>query len=91
MSEDRIPYTPVKGYRELNAEELEDMNALKELEAAVLYRIAELGRSLEGYHPHWLSRGQITIEMGFMALNRAIARPKPVQLPADPFYPDGAP
>lgn len=80
MSEDVIPYTPVKGYRELDAEELADMNRCKEIEAMVLATVAML-RDATGYDSRWLAIGQTHIEQGFMALNRAIARPTAIEPP----------
>jgi hypothetical protein len=81
MSEDRIPYTPIKGYRELDSEEIADMNRLKELEAMVLARIAEL-RDATKYDPRWIAIGQTDIEKGFMSLNRAVAQPQGIEPPS---------
>lgn len=79
MSENEIPYTPVAGYRELNREELADMNAAKHMEAEVLMLILRLHRNTE-YDSRWSAIARTHIEQGFMALNRAIARPDPVKL-----------
>jgi hypothetical protein len=81
MSEDRIPYTPIKGYRELDAEEIADMNRLKELEAMVLATIARL-RDATKYDPRWIAIGQTHIEQGFMGLNRAVAQPHGIEPPS---------
>ena len=74
MSEDPIPYTPIKGYRELTAEEIGEVNRLKELEAKVLSTVAAL-RDSSQYDPRWVAIGQTHIEQGFMALARSILRP----------------
>lgn len=81
MSEDPIPYTPIKGYRELGAEEIADMNRLKEVEAMVLATIAML-RDATKHDPRWLAIGQTDIEKGFMALNRAVAQPLGIEPPS---------
>jgi hypothetical protein len=81
MSEDRIPYTPIKGYRELDSEEIADMNRLKEIEAMVLATVAML-RDATKYDSRWIAIGQTHIEQGFMALNRSVAKPEAIDPPA---------
>jgi hypothetical protein len=81
MSENEIPYTPIKGYRELDAEELADMNRCKEIEAMVLATVALL-REEKRHDARWLAIGQTHIEQGFMALNRAIAKPLAIEPPS---------
>jgi len=84
MSEDPIPYTPIKGYRELTAEEIAEVNKLKELEAEVLAAVARL-RDASRYDPEpshsgfrWIAIGQTHIEQGFMALTRSVTKPNPL-------------
>lgn len=77
MSENPIPYTPIKGYRELNQNEIEEINKLKELEAEVLSSIDRL-REAAFYETRWLAIGQTHIEQGFMALARSVAKPAPL-------------
>lgn len=81
MSENAIPYTPIKGYRELGTEEIADINRCKEIEAMVLATVAML-RDATKYDPRWLAIGQTHIEQGFMALNRAIAQPGAIEPPS---------
>ncbi len=80
MSEDALPYTPVVGYRELTREELDDMNTAKHTEAEVLLLLYRI-HGVAHYDSRWSAIAKTHIEQGFMALNRAIARPNPVKLP----------
>ena len=80
MSEDAVPYGPIKGYRKLDESELADINRCKEIEAMVLATVAML-RDTTRYDPRWLAIGQTHIEQGFMALKRAIAQPTAVEPP----------
>jgi len=77
MSEDPIPYTPIKGYRQLTAEEIAEVNKLKELEAELLATVARL-RDASRYDPRWIAIGQTHIEQGFMALARSVTKPTPL-------------
>lgn len=71
----------IKGYRELNQEELDAMNEIKEIAA----RVGDLVNVLEGT-PHgqdsldadkrWVSIGKTDLQKGFMALTRSIAKPE---------------
>ena len=73
-----MAHTPVKGHRELTEQELEDMNMLKEMEANVLAELDDLKNKATptgGYTVRWLSIAKTHIQQGFMAANRAIARP----------------
>lgn len=64
----------IKGYRELNQEEINNMNLLKNLEQEVLLTLNNIVRSqrVEG---RWMSIARTHIEQGFMAAGRAVARP----------------
>lgn len=73
----------IKGYRELNAEEIALMNKIKEKAAEVGELVAYLeGRSringADGSTPpeaRWLAIGKTDLQKGFMALTRSIAKP----------------
>lgn len=73
----------IKGYRELNGQEIAMMNAIKEKAAEVGDLIAGLeGRvktnGADGSTPpdgRWLAIGKTDLQKGFMALTRSIAKP----------------
>lgn len=69
-----MAHTPITGYRELSDEELADINMLKKIEKDVLAEIADL-QSTNKYTQRWLAIATTHIQQGFMAANRAIARP----------------
>ncbi len=79
MTEDAIPYTPIKGYRELTELDIAEINKLKELEAAVLSAVARL-RDPGTNDGRWITIGQTHIEQAFMALARSIAKPEPLPM-----------
>lgn len=84
----------ISGYRELMPEEIELMNAAKELEAQCLALHQKIGNRLGGQvldpsdHKRldaangfrWHAIARTDIETGFMALVRSIAQPQPTQL-----------
>lgn len=64
----------IKGYRELNEEEIERMNEIKQ-------KSAEVGELIEKLHDtssdqRWVAIGATNLQQGFMALTRAIAKPE---------------
>lgn len=61
----------ISGYRELNADEIKAMNALKDLEGVIL----ELVDQLPDTDPRWLAIGKTDLQKGFMGLIRSIAKP----------------
>lgn len=73
----------IKGYRELDAEEIAMMNDIKEKAAEVGALVARLeGRAnIKGAdgskYPdgRWLAIGKTDLQKGFMALTRSIAKP----------------
>jgi hypothetical protein len=64
----------IKGYRELNADEIELMNRIKS-KGAELGDLVTALRETEGIDVRWLSIGQTHMQQGLMALTRAVARP----------------
>ena len=61
----------IKGYRELDAAEIAAMNVMKELEEDVLKTLDSCGTA----DPRWKAIAKTTLQQGFMAAGRAIARP----------------
>lgn len=70
----------IKGYRDLSQEEIDLMNEGKELAEQVGAWIEKLRASdavptEEGIDQRWLSIGQTSLQQGFMAAIRSIAKP----------------
>lgn len=71
----------IKGYRDLNPEEISLMNSIKEEAEKVGRLIAELeGLNADtGNHSidlRWVAIGRTDLQKGFMALVRAVAQPE---------------
>ncbi len=64
----------IKGYRELNAEEIAAMNEVKEVGIKLGELVAKL-RLNSDLDQRWVSIGATDLQTGLMALTRAIARP----------------
>lgn len=64
----------IKGYRELNAEEIAAMNEVKQ-KGAELGELVEKLRSNKDLDQRWVSIGATELQQGLMALTRAIAKP----------------
>lgn len=64
----------IKGYRELNAEEIALMNEVKQAGVALGELVAKL-RATEGLDQRWVSIGATDLQTGLMALTRGVARP----------------
>ena len=65
----------IKGYRELNQEEIDAMNEVK----AMGVKLGELVEKLENnkdLDQRWIESGKIDLQKGLMALTRSIARPE---------------
>jgi hypothetical protein len=75
-------HTPISGYRELSEDELKSINQLKEIEERVL-RMLEAMHEIANMDPRWSAIARTHIQEGFMAANRAIARPGRIALPED--------
>lgn len=64
----------IKGYRELNAEEIALMNEVKSKGAELGELVAKL-RAIEGLDQRWVSIGATDLQTGLMALTRGVAKP----------------
>lgn len=64
----------IKGYRELNADEIALMNEIKSKGAELGELVAKL-RAIEGLDQRWVSIGATDLQTGLMALTRSIAAP----------------
>lgn len=65
----------IKGYRELNQEEIDAMNEVK----AIGIKLGELVEKLENnkdLDQRWIESGKTDLQKGLMALTRSIARPE---------------
>ena len=65
----------IKGYRELNQEEIDAMNGVK----AMGVKLGELVEKLENnkdLDQRWIESGKTDLQKGLMALTRSIARPE---------------
>ncbi|KGJ19312.1 hypothetical protein [Paracoccus sanguinis] len=66
---------PIPGYRPLSEDAQERMAANKRMEEDVLRQLDLLAQS-GVVDQRWLAIGRTQIEQGFMAVNRAVARPQ---------------
>lgn len=64
----------IKGYRELNPEEIAKMNEIKAMGAALGLLVEKL-RSDPSLDQRWVSIGATDLQTGLMALTRSIAKP----------------
>jgi hypothetical protein len=67
-------HTLIKGYRDLSQEEIDSMNAVKDLGNQVgelIDRLEQIG----GLDQRWIATGKTDVQKGFMALIRSIAQP----------------
>ena len=64
----------IKGYRELSEEELDAINAVKEMEALVAYGVSEPS-ALPGVNQRDLALARTHFEDGCIRAVRAVARP----------------
>jgi hypothetical protein len=64
----------IKGYRELNVEEIALMNEVKTLGIEIGELVSKL-KSHGGLDMRWLSIGATDLQTGLMALTRGIAQP----------------
>jgi hypothetical protein len=74
---------PVAGYVAQSDENIALVNTNKVLEEQVLRQIDAMTKAASeaGYDPRWIAIARTNIEQGFMALNRAVFRPKRVSIP----------
>lgn len=64
----------IKGYRELDASEIEAMNAVKEL-GPLLDAAVEHLLNMQTIDRRWVAIGKTHLQEGLMALTRSIAQP----------------
>ena len=64
----------IKGYRELNAEEIALMNEIKS-KGAELGELVSRMRAVPDLDQRWISIGATDLQTGLMALTRGVARP----------------
>lgn len=64
----------IKGYRELNEEEIAAMNTVKGM-GALLGELVEKMRANKDLDQRWVSIGATELQQGLMALTRSIAKP----------------
>jgi len=64
----------IKGYRELNAEEIALMNEIKSKGAELGELVSRL-RAVPDLDQRWISIGATDLQTGLMALTRGVARP----------------
>ena len=64
----------IKGYRELNADEIALMNEVKEHGVKLGELVAKL-RATENLDQRWVSIGATDLQTGLMALTRGVAQP----------------
>ena len=65
----------IKGYRELNQEEIDLMNEIK-TKGIELGELVEKLRSADGLDQRWVSIGATDFQTGLMALTRSVAKPE---------------
>jgi hypothetical protein len=64
----------IKGYRELDAEEIALMNVIK-MKGEELGELIATLRAAPNLDPRWISIGATHLQEGLMALTRAVAKP----------------
>lgn len=64
----------ISGYRELNQQEIDAMNSIKELASAVGVLVEELEDS-PSLDQRWVAIAKTDLQKGFMAAVRAVAQP----------------
>lgn len=75
---------PVHGYNPQSSDKVAAVNANKELEERVLRQMDALASLPAGsVDAYWYGIARDQIQMGFMALNRAVFQPSRVALPED--------
>lgn len=89
-------HTLISGYRDLNQEEIDLMNEIKQMEAHVLALVekcgvkigdqigspdpAEVRRAAQSNAHRWVNIARTDLEKGFMALVRSVAQPQPTEI-----------
>jgi hypothetical protein len=83
MSDPKQSGLPVHGYQPQDPLRIALVNQNKETEERLLRQMEAISGNPD-FDQRWLSIARTELEMGFMALNRAIFRPGRVKLPEDP-------
>jgi hypothetical protein len=65
----------IKGYRDLSQDEIDMMNALKEI-ATKVGEVLDVMETVEDIDQRWLAIGKTDLQKGFMAAIRSIAKPE---------------
>lgn len=68
----------IKGYRELSQGDIDAMNEIKEMAAAVgalVEKLRDTPNASRGADQRWVSIGATDLQKGFMALTRSVAKP----------------
>lgn len=73
---------PVHGYQPQTESAVMIVNGNKEIEETTL-RVIDSLRAMPGIDQRWLAIGLTHIEQGWMAINRAVFKPKRFALPGD--------
>ncbi|MEE7460648.1 hypothetical protein MFUR16E_04540 [Methylobacterium fujisawaense] len=82
MSDEKIQGLPVAGYRPQTKEAIALVDVNKDAEERCL-RILDSLAARPDIDPYWLKIGRAQIQVGFMAVNRAVFQPDRVTLPGD--------
>lgn len=64
----------IKGYRELNKEEIAAMNNIKAL-GTMMGEVIDAMEKTDGLDKRWLAIGKTNIQQGLMAITRSVAKP----------------
>jgi hypothetical protein len=76
------PPLPVSGYTIQSDERIGIVNTNKETEERLLRRLDMLSKA-DGIDGYWLGVARVYLELGFMAMNRAVFQPQRAKLPED--------
>lgn len=74
--------TEIKGYVPQSAAKIDVVNIHKEAEERLLRQL-DLLSTVEENDSRWLAIARSHFELGFMALNRSVFKPKRISLPED--------
>jgi hypothetical protein len=72
---------PVHGYKAQDSQSIMRVNNNKILEEQVLIILDEMSAFPSDFDPRWTSIARTYLELGFMAMNRAVFKPDRVKLP----------
>jgi hypothetical protein len=74
---------PVKGYAPQSDERVEMVNMNKMNEEQILRTLDMMAENAQQFDPRWTAIARTHFEIAFMAMNRAIFRPRRIALPED--------